>query len=230
MTALSLECIYFDIDGTLCNYGRDPRDALKQACEGVGLTADLDPFEYYDYYKAVAAEKPGGHYHDISNEAYLRLLQKEGYGDRRTAEKLGESYRRIRLASIELYPDTKEVLETLSGRYHLGIISNGPSEIQRDKLQRFGLANYFDTIIISGEVGVEKPSRTIFHLALRQSKAEAARSAHVGDNLSDDVKGALESGLTSFWVNRGVLSFEGVDVRPHYELLSLRDLLPILDR
>ncbi|MFQ5839051.1 MAG: HAD family hydrolase [Thermoplasmata archaeon] len=230
MAVIRLEYIYFDIDGTLCDYGLDPRAALKLVCERLDIDVTLDPYEYYELYKVAARERPGGTYEEVSNEAYRRLLESHGYRDSALARRMADTYRRARLASIGLYPDTIRVLESLSEKYTLGIISNGPGEIQWAKLDRFQLRDYFHTIIISGDVGVEKPSKAIFRLALNRAQAKAERSAHVGDNLRDDVHGALEAGLTSVWVNRGVLKSDGIVVRPHYELLSLSELLPILDR
>ncbi len=229
VSPLQLDCICFDIDGTLCDYGVEPRTALERVCRDLGIEAALDPDEYYELYKVVAKERSESGYSEVSDEAYRRLLEREGYGDPQLAERVADGYRRTRLASIELYPETLEVLETLSQRFRLGIISNGPSEIQRAKISKFRLADYFEVIIISGEVGLEKPHEAIFNLALQQIQAEASRSAHVGDDLNHDVKGALGAGLTSFWVNRGVLNFQGVEVAPHYELENLRELLSVLD-
>lgn len=227
--SLQIEYIYFDIDGTLCDYGVHPRTVLRRVCAGFEIDATLDHHEYYDLYKVLAQERPDSSYEEISKDAYRGLLEKEGYGDATLAGRVAEAYRRIRLSSLRLYPETVAVLDSLSQRYRLGIISNGPSEIQREKMVKFRLVDYFDTVIISSEVGVEKPSATIFSHALQQAGAEAARSAHVGDSLSHDVKGALEAGFTSFWINRGVLDFDGVEVAPQYELQSLEELLPILD-
>ncbi|MFQ5871390.1 MAG: HAD family hydrolase, partial [Candidatus Geothermarchaeales archaeon] len=209
MTAIRLEYIYFDIDGTLCDYGLNPRAALRRVCEGLGIDAILDPSDYYELYKVVALERPGRTYEEVSNEAYRRLLERHGYGDAVLAREVADTYRRTRLESIGLYPETVKVLESISEEYPLGIISNGPGEIQWAKLDRFQLRDYFQTIVISGDVGVEKPGEAIFRLALHRARAKPGRSAHVGDSLRDDVKGALEAGLTSVWVNRGVLKSDG---------------------
>jgi HAD superfamily hydrolase (TIGR01549 family) len=230
VTAIALDFIYFDIDGTLCSYGIDPRRALRRVCRGLGIEADLDPYDYYDLYKAVAREMPEGTYSEVSDEAYRRLLERHGYEDSSLARKVADGYRRTRLSSISLYPETLDVLESLSEAYPLGIISNGPSEIQWAKVNMFRLKDYFQTIIISGDVGVEKPSEAIFRLALNRARTPADRCAHVGDSLVDDVNGSRQAGMTSIWVNRGVLDFEGVDVRPHYELRDLRELLHLLGR
>lgn len=229
-----LRCLFFDIDGTLCNYGVDPREALDDVCGRRGVDASLDPYEYYELYEVVAIELPRASYGEISNEAYRRLLEREGYDDLDLAQQIAEEYRRVRLASVSLYPGTNELLQELSRRFSLGVISNGPSPIQRAKLSKFHLGDYFDAIIISGEAGVQKPERAIFRLALEAIGAEPGESAHVGDSLAYDVVGARGAGLVSFWVNRHVRDFlhsdaNVSDVTPDYEVGDLRELPHILD-
>lgn len=225
-----LETLFFDIDGTLCEYGLDPNTALRDACAAAGIQADLDHHEYYDLYKVVQAERPTAGYEAVSDEAYRRLLAAHGWDDPAVARNVAASYRTSRLASIELYPETREVLDTLHGDHSLGIISNGPGEIQWAKVEKFGLRPYFTAIVISGEVGTEKPEAAIFHLAMKRLNGEAGSSAHVGDNPYVDVQGARDAGLTSIWVNRGVFPSPSGGARPHHEINDLRGLLPLLAR
>ncbi|MDX1534293.1 MAG: HAD family hydrolase [Thermoplasmata archaeon] len=224
-----LETLFFDIDGTLCEYGLAPNAALRRACLGAGIDADLDHHEYYDLYKVVQAERPAAGYEEVSDEAYRRLLAAHGWGDPAMARRVAASYRADRLASIELYPETREVLDTLYGEYPLGIISNGPGEIQWAKIKKFRLRPYFTTIVISGEVGTEKPEPGIFRLALERMNGVAETSAHVGDHPTADVRGARGAGLTSIWINRGVFTEDGGTApAPHHEIQDLRGLLPLL--
>ncbi len=74
---------------------------------------------------------------------------------------------------------------------------------------------------------MEKPEPSIFHLALGRAKARPEDAAHVGDSLVHDVAGAAGAGLTSVWINRGVLDDVG-EVRPDHELADLRELLPLV--
>ncbi len=232
--SLDLKCIFFDIDGTLCDYGVDPREVLDDVCARRGVNASLDAYEYYELYEVVAGELPRASYGEISDEAYRRLLEREGYDDLNLARQIAEEYRRIRIASVNLYPGTNELLQDLSLRFSLGVISNGPSPVQRAKLSKFHLGDYFDAIIISGEVGVEKPEKAIFRAALGEVGADAEESAHVGDSLMHDIVGARGAGLVSFWVNRQARDYlhpdaNVSDVAPDYELSDLRELPPILD-
>jgi putative hydrolase of the HAD superfamily len=94
------------------------------------------------------------------------------------------------------------VLERLKNRgCGLGIISNwDPSA--RSILTRQGLAEYFQPIIISSEVGIEKPDERIFRLALEKAGVPASRCLYVGDNYYDDAIGAMKVGMPSVIVNR----------------------------
>jgi putative hydrolase of the HAD superfamily len=223
-----LKTLFFDIDGTLCEYGVAPNVALRQACAAAGIDAELDHHEYYDLYRVVHAETPTAGYEAVSDEAYRRLLSAHGWPDPSLARQVAATYRRDRLKSIALYPETREVLDALHGDYPLGIISNGPGEIQWAKVEKFRLRPYFRTIIISGEVGTEKPEAAIFRLALKDLNGEAETSAHVGDHPKADVQGARGAGLTSIWVNRGVFGSEE-RATPHHEIQDLRGLIPLLE-
>lgn len=222
------EILFFDIDGTLCEYGLAPKTALQQACAAAGIDAVLDHHEYYDLYRVVQAERPSGGYEGVSDEAYRRLLAAQGWDDPAIASKVAARYRRDRLASIELYPETMEVLEDLQGHYLLGIISNGPGEIQWAKVEKFRLQPYFNPIIISGEVGPEKPEAAIFRLALERLDGKPDAAAHIGDHLTYDIAGARGAGLTSIWVNRGVFPPPDGSAVPNYEIQDLRELPPLL--
>ncbi|MFQ6012522.1 MAG: HAD family hydrolase [Thermoplasmata archaeon] len=223
-----IKVLFFDIDGTLCEYGLAPNVALRHACEAVGIDVELDHQEYYDLYRVVQAERGSVGYEGISDEAYRRLLAAHGWDDPAVARKVAARYRRDRLDSIELYPETRDVLDAVHGDYPLGIISNGPGEIQWAKVEKFHLQSYFTTVVISGEVGPEKPEAAIFRLALERLNGEAGASAHIGDNPRDDVRGARGAGLTSIWVNRGVFPSPRGNARPHHEIPDLRELLPLL--
>lgn len=228
MPLAGLEALYFDIDGTLCRYGARPATVLAQVTEALDIDARIDHEAYYALYREIARETGRG-YESVSNEAYRRLLARQGYEDAELARRVAERYRAIRLESLALYPETREVLEALHGRLKLGVISNGPSEIQWAKLSRFGLRDYFDDVVISGDVGVDKPDESIFRLALERLGARPEASAHVGDDPSADVAGATHAGMRALWVNRGVLAFEPGEPAPHHEIQDLREILSLLD-
>lgn len=101
----------------------------------------------------------------------------------------------------ELYPEVLEVLETLRGRFRLGIISNFDGRL-RMVLEQFGVSKFFEQMAISSEVGADKPDPLIFRRALALSHVTASEAIHVGDDPVGDWKGAADAGLSVFRLHR----------------------------
>ena len=80
--------------------------------------------------------------------------------------------------------------------------SNGFHEVQYKKLDACGLHNYFDTIILSEDAGVNKPSKAYFDYALKVSGANRETTLMIGDNLQSDIIGALNADLDAMLFNR----------------------------
>ena len=86
--------------------------------------------------------------------------------------------------------------------YRMHMCSNGFHEVQYKKLDACGLRNYFDTIILSEDAGVNKPSKDYFDYALKVSGADRETTLMIGDNLQSDILGALNAGLDAMLFNR----------------------------
>lgn len=102
----------------------------------------------------------------------------------------------------KLYPESKEVLQALHGRYKLGIIANQSAGTE-ERLVQFGIRNYFDVVVASAEAGVAKPDKRIFELALSQAGCSAREACMVGDRLDNDITPAAEMGMSTVWVRQG---------------------------
>ena len=109
----------------------------------------------------------------------------------------------------ELFPETLDVLAALKGRVRLGVVSNFDSRI-RAILSHIGIAECFDDIVISSEVGADKPSPRIFSAALARAGVHAADALHVGDEPEADWHGAERAGLRAFRLQRPENSLRGV--------------------
>lgn len=102
----------------------------------------------------------------------------------------------------KLYPESKEVLQALHGRYKLGIIANQSAGTE-ERLVQFGIRDYFDVVVASAEAGVAKPDKRIFELALSQAGCSACEACMVGDRLDNDIVPAAEMGMSTVWVRQG---------------------------
>jgi putative hydrolase of the HAD superfamily len=101
-----------------------------------------------------------------------------------------------------VYPETIAVLDALQqSGIALGIVSNFDSRIYA-VLKALQLADDFQSVTISTEVGAAKPDRQIFEAALNKHGYDASMAWHVGDSRKEDVAGAIAAGLRGIWVDR----------------------------
>lgn len=122
-------------------------------------------------------------------------------------------------------PDASHVLGTLRARgFSLALITNGEGHQQRRKLARMGLADGFDWILVSGEVGVAKPDPRIFEALLRLSHCQPSEVLFIGDRLDKDVLPARALGLAALQIDP-----TAPDPVPPGVIRSLSDLLGLLD-
>ena len=124
----------------------------------------------------------------------------------------------------ELYDGARDVLENLNATVRLGLVTNGLSDVQRTRIARLDLERYFDTIVISAEVGVAKPSPAFFDIAFAGLGSPPRDSVlMVGDSLSSDMRGAANYGIAGCWYNPG--RHQAVDDVPiTHEIAALDDL------
>lgn len=94
----------------------------------------------------------------------------------------------------QILPGTREALTRIRQKFHTAVISNSDGAIDR-VLSRCGIAECFESVTDSGNVGAEKPRREVFEAALKATKAEAAESLYVGDIYSVDFAGARNAGM-----------------------------------
>ena len=97
----------------------------------------------------------------------------------------------------------QDVVAGVAARHPIGLITNGPSDIQRLKLEQSGLTGAFGCEVISGELGVGKPDPSVFHGVLEGLAAEPSASVMVGDSWERDVLGGLHAGMSAVWIAGG---------------------------
>jgi putative hydrolase of the HAD superfamily len=121
-------------------------------------------------------------------------------------------------------PTAAEVFAKLKNLgYRLGVISNSDGSIERS-MNKFGFTPFFDCMIDSHVVGVEKPDPRIFELALQQLALPAERCVYVGDNYDRDVVGARNAGMMPILLD----PFEVVAETDVIRIKVLGDLIEVL--
>lgn len=143
------------------------------------------------------------------------------------AHKLADSYSTRREEMATLFPGSVDTLIYLKeSGIKMALITNGASDMQRSKINRFGLAQYFENILIEGEFGAGKPDRSVFSHSLEKLGAGPEEAWMVGDDLKRDIAGAREAGIYTVWVDwrDGGLP-EDADIQPDRIVSKISELV-----
>jgi HAD superfamily hydrolase (TIGR01549 family) len=202
-----------DLDGTLLDHGGQA-PAVEEACASVARAhLGLDSGELLEANtRAWAAlwreveelcwlgQMDG---YAASREAWRRALKVCGCTQKPVVEFAFAEHQRLARAAFRPYPDVQIFLEqAVARRIPLAVVTNGPSDLQRDKLNALGVGGLIKVVVISGERGVAKPDPAIFQLALDELGVDPTDAWFVGDSLATDVVGAHRAGMTAIWLNR----------------------------
>ncbi|PID86879.1 MAG: hypothetical protein CSA11_02210 [Chloroflexi bacterium] len=132
---------------------------------------------------------------------------------------------------VGLFDDTIPVLDSLQQQgYKIGLVTNSMMSMwMRDiELRAYGIVDYFDARITSGDTGHMKPHPAIYERVLNLLDVEVETAVFVGDRPANDIAGANAVGLISVWMNPAHVEYDLGDVVPDYEITTLQELLPIL--
>ena len=161
----------FDLDGTLCDFQNVMRPSLKFTLDKI-----LEKFPEYgdsltiekmiEIRNQVAEENRGKliDLEEVRLGAFRRTLKRCGVVDEELAVSLNELYLKHRFGDASLFDEVLFALERLRQRYLLCVVSNGNSYPRK-----LGLEKYFEFIILSQDVGIQKPDRRIFALAIHKA-------------------------------------------------------------
>jgi putative hydrolase of the HAD superfamily len=112
-------------------------------------------------------------------------------------------WRRTRVDGQAAYPHAGAVLARLRRRVRLALVTNGASDLQRRKLALTGLAEHFDVVVASCDIGIGKPDPAIFAAALDALGVEPAEAVMVGNDVDRDLAGAAAAGVRGLWIQHG---------------------------
>lgn len=216
----------FDLDHTLFDSDTSEAAAFMQTMVAAGVA---EPSRYASTYQRInlelwaAVERGEITPQDVRTRRFERLVAEEDL-DADPAE-MADTFVVGLAANGDLYDGAREVIECLSQQTSLAMVTNGLSEVQRARVERIGIAQYFDTIVISAEVGVSKPGREIFDIAFAELDFPAKDTAvMIGDNLTSDIQGGANYGIATCWYNPGGKSAQPSN-RVSHEIAALDELL-----
>jgi len=223
------ETILLDLDHTLFDSDTSEQTAFAQALLTAGV---VEPMRYFAAYQAInlklwaAVERGEVLQKQVRTRRFERLAAQENIDA--DPLQLADDFVAGLGANGSLYDGAREVLECLSRQASLALVTNGLGEVQRARVDRLGIGDYFDAIIISAEVGAAKPGTEIFDIVFEALGCPTKESAlMVGDSLSSDMQGGTNYGIATCWYNPNGHAVQGPDQVAH-EISDLTELLGVV--
>ena len=118
------------------------------------------------------------------------------------AEQLSDDFLALTTAHFSLLPGAEEIVRYLAAKYPLTVVTNGFVEVQYEKFDKSGLRDCFAHIVLSEEVGCQKPNPRIFEEALRMNGLQAEDVVMIGDSWNSDIQGAINAGIDQIWIRK----------------------------
>jgi 5'-nucleotidase len=222
---MNWDWILFDADETLFTF--DAFGGLQRMFLDYSVTFTAEDFQDYQ-----AVNKPL--WTDYQNGTITALqLQHQRFEEwsERLSVPAGDLNAAFLNAMAEIcvpLPGAVSLLNALKDKVKIGIITNGFTALQQIRLERTGLRDYFDLLVISEQVGVAKPDRKIFDYTFEQmGQPPRDRVLMVGDTAESDILGGMNAGIATCWLNAHGRSLpEGI--MPTWEVASLSELERLL--
>jgi putative hydrolase of the HAD superfamily len=209
--------VLFDLDRTIADF-----DGARLARTRYAFEPHFDDHDRLD--RAVAdALAHGGE----GAAHFEQVLASHGITEPALVEDARSRFMADLYRGLRLFDETLDVIAAVSRIAAVGLVTNGPTAIQRPKIDLLELEPLFPVIVVSEEAGVWKPDPGIFEIALERSGIAAQDTIYVGDSAEHDVPGAHAAGLRAVWVNRLGIDWPGARP-PDAEISDLYQLLALL--
>ena len=224
-----IEFLLLDLDDTILDFHKAERIALSKTIRAFG---------------AEPTEALLNRYHEINKWHWEQLELGKMTRDQVLVNRFGALFEKVGMtvdpaACAKSYesnlgighyflPGAEEAVKRLKEHYRLFLVSNGTATVQHSRLTSAGLYPYFEQVFISQEIGYNKPDKAYFDRCFERIPGFAPEKAlMVGDSLTSDIKGGINAGLKTVWINPAHKACG--DIRPDYEIEGLSDLEGLLE-
>ncbi|WP_338356678.1 YjjG family noncanonical pyrimidine nucleotidase [Yeosuana marina] len=221
--------VFFDLDHTLWDFDKNSALTFEKIFKLNAVDVDITEFlfhyepinlQYWKLFREEKIDKESLRFRRL-NDAFLAINK---VMDEELIYKLSEDYITHLSSFNHLFENTIEILDYLSLKYSLHIITNGFKEVQQKKLMHSKIDHYFKTVTNSEAVGVKKPNPKIFNYAIEIANTSANKSIMIGDNYEADILGANNIGMDTIFFDVTNQSFDG-NIKQIDNLIHLKKYL-----
>ena len=201
-----IKAVIFDIDNTLYSLDKANETAMSALGAYAKENFGMEPEETKRLSRKcmdIVAERTGDCAAQHSRLLrYQCFLEQIGSTDYRKAMEMYHVYWDTILAVMEPEPGIVSlILRLKDAGIKLGIGSDMTAYMQYKKLEKLGVLQYLDFLVVSEEAGAEKPAPRFFELCVKKAGCKPEECVFIGDNLKKDVIGSTECGLIGTWYN-----------------------------
>jgi len=200
--------LFFDLDDTLWDTTYNNKLCLEEIYDDYDFSrhyASFDAFyaTYMPYNLTLWAKYRNQEIdrRTLITERLLYMLRPMGIDDEKFAIKLNNDFLQRTATKKKLLDGALDLLIYLSSRYRLFILSNGFREIQSLKMQHSGIYHYFEKVLLSEDISIQKPQKRIFEYALMSTNSRRIESLMIGDAYEVDIIGARNARIDQLWFN-----------------------------
>ena len=235
---MPLKWIFFDLDDTLFDFSSASILSLRRLWDEDSAVRSRfhTPEAFIDEYHI--HNRRMWHLHEsgqisadfLKSERFRLTIAPESDDDRTLSEmrRLNDRYLRLLGECDAPVEGAKDLLAKVSERHLIGVLTNGFTEAQYRKLKSSGLDRYIQRMVISDEIGVQKPDARLFRYAEQATGALPASTLMIGDNPDNDIKGAIDAGWRAIYLDRKDKPFSSSSPLYLGRCTTLMEIFPML--
>lgn len=225
-----IEFLFLDLDDTILDFHKAERLALSKTIRDFGLEptdAVLTRYHHINKWHWEQLELGVLTRDEVLVNRFAALFSEMGMEVEAGA--CAKGYEKNLSVGHYFLPGAEEAVMALQKKYRLFLASNGTASVQKGRLTSANLYRWFEKVFVSQEIGHNKPAKEFFDACFAQIPGFDVRKAvMVGDSLTSDIRGGINAGMKTVWVNPGHGSCG--EIRPDYEIESLSQLETLLER
>ena len=225
--------LLFDADGTLIDFDKDEHDALISALKFYGHDLTEEEISAYSEinlrlwkkFERGEIEKS-----EIERTRFGQFFEHLGIPLPVSAYEINKTYLSFLAEGGNLIGGATELLSVLKEKgYDMHIVTNGIFAVQKKRLAKAKIRDFFSEVFVSEIIGHQKPKKEFFeYVSIQIEEKDKSKILLIGDSLTSDIKGAVNFGIDSVWLNIKN-SERDEESLPTYEIKSLGELLTIIE-
>ncbi len=214
--------ILIDIDNTLYDYNISHYQAMEEVYNFANAYFDIDKFK-------LAFKKARSLIHEnLAHTAashnrllyFQRTLEELGNTNYVIAKELYEIYWNTFIKHMKLYDGVINFFEQNKDK-KICFVTDLTAYIQYRKIEKLGIAKFVKYLVTSEEIGIEKPNKKVFEIALQKLELMPNEVCMIGDSFEKDIIGALNLGIKPYWLSNNSCTDERVTVFKSFKELEI---------